>query len=275
MAAFARQLAHRTDGGLPPPSSVRDAGLPSPSTPCIISPEGDRKRLRVKTPDAHPGIKAAMLLPVCKEHKARSQMAACPRPLHPELAQRRWLPSFASSMASALGGAAIQRLAMGLGLEANTTRVITVGTVCSGSELYMLSLEPVATILSALTGCIVSFQHKWSCEKNPRKRDWIRDNFRVEHLFGDLLEMGNGHARDELTGRLVPICSVDVLIAGFSCKDASRLNIHHGARLDAVEASSHTTGSTFAGFVRRPCLLLRPSSFSSPRVSSPCLHVLG
>ena len=104
-----------------------------------------------------------------------------------------------------------------------------------------VDLELVATILSALTGCSVSFQHKWSCEKNPRISDWIRDNFRVEHLFGDLLDLGNGHARDELTGRLGPVCSVDVLIAGFSCKDASRLNSHHGARLDAVEASSHTT----------------------------------
>ena len=43
---------------------------------------------------------------------------------------------------------------------------------------------------------------------------------------------------------------VDILIAGASCKDASRLNPQHAQRLNVVEKAAHTTGGTFHGFAR-------------------------
>ena len=43
---------------------------------------------------------------------------------------------------------------------------------------------------------------------------------------------------------------VDILIAGTSCKDASRLNPQHAQRLNVVEKAAHTTGGTFHGFAR-------------------------
>ena len=120
----------------------------------------------------------------------------------------------------------------------------------------MLSFKTLSEKLTALTRCQVSFRHMWACELHPRKRAWIRDNFRPGQLFRDLSELAQGEAWDVAQGegeadrRLVPVLAADILIAGFSCKDASRLSIHRSARLDAVEKGAGTTGSTFQAFIR-------------------------
>ena len=181
---------------------------------------------------------------------------ACPQPLHPKLAQRRLLPAALQTATGAVSDDVLAGLSAAWDLRAGTSRVINVGTACSGSELYMLSLPPLAERLTALTGCQVSFRHVWACELKPRKRAWIRDNFKPDHLFRDLWELAKGEAVDVAKGedeshrRLVPVPAVDILIAGFSCKDASRLNIHHKHRLDAVVKGVGTTGSTFEAFMR-------------------------
>lgn len=185
-----------------------------------------------------------------------TRAVACPQPLHPKLAQRRLLPAALQKASGAVSDDEVRCLAAAWDLRAGTSRVITVGTACSGSELYMLSLTPLAERLTALTGCQLSFRHVWSCELKPRKRAWIRDNFKPSHLFRDLWELAKGEAWDVAQGedephrRLVPVPAVDILIAGFSCKDASRLNIHHTQRLDAVQKGVGTTGSTFEAFMR-------------------------
>ena len=83
--------------------------------------------------------------------------AACPHPLHPKLAQRRLLPEVVLAASRAIGYAELKRLAAAWDLRAGASKVITVGTACSGSELYLLSLQPLAARLLALTGCNVSF----------------------------------------------------------------------------------------------------------------------
>ncbi len=171
-------------------------------------------------------------------------------PLHPEMRQRRRLPGFIDKAVSSVGDATLRHIAEAWDMQAGTTRVITVGTMCSGSELYMLSLTPLASALSGATGCEVSFEHVWACEKKLAKRKWIYDNVRPKKIFCDAMDLSGGPALDSISGRLVPVDAVDLLIAGFSCKDASRLNIHHYDRLDAVDAGAHSTGSTFQGFTR-------------------------
>ena len=180
------------------------------------------------------------------------QMVACPRPpLHPKLQQRKYLPTFVEkAVATAFGDKKLAALVSAWDLQPNTRRVITIGTACSGSELYMLSMDPLANALSEQTGCQVSFRHEWACELNIKKRDWIRAHFCPRFLFKDVAEVAQGNARDVLSGRLVPVPVVDILISGFSCKDASRLNIHHRARLDVVDKGLCSTGSTFMAFLR-------------------------
>ena len=105
---------------------------------------------------------------------AATNAVACPRPLHPKLAQRSYLPEFVKTAAEVvLGGSQLETLITGRGLHANTTRVISVGTACSGSELYMLSLPLLANVLKDKTGREVIFQHEWGCELNPQNRAWV------------------------------------------------------------------------------------------------------
>ena len=77
------------------------------------------------------------------------------------------------------------------------------------------------------------------------------DNFAPKKLFADLTQLAAGPCHDYLSGTLAEVDVVDILIAGTSCKDASRLNPQHAQRLNVVEKAAHTTGGTFHhGFAR-------------------------
>ena len=194
--------------------------------------------------------------PKPKPRRTHTSSVACPQPLHPKLAQRRLLPEVVFAASKAMSDDDVKRLAATWDLVPGASNVITIGTACSGSELYTLSLQPLAARLSALTGCTVSFKHVWACELSPRKRDWIRTNFKPDFLFRDLKEVAMGQAWDVADGegetlrRHVPVPAVDILIAGFSCKDASSLNIHRTTRRDACHTGTGTTGSTFGAFMK-------------------------
>lgn len=76
------------------------------------------------------------------------------------------------------------------------------------------------------------------------------DNFAPPKLFADLTELASGLCHDYISGASAVVDVVDILVAGTSCKDASRLNPHHATRLNVIDAGLHTTGGTFAGFAR-------------------------
>jgi len=217
-----------------------------PASAMFPAPDAPRKSRKLQAPDAPHNV----------------DMAACPltmpclRPLHPKLAQRSYLPSFVQNAAATLlGGSTLDDPTSAWDLREGTTRTITIGTTCSGSELYMLSVPLLAKALSDLTRCQVSFEHVWACELNNKKQDWIATHFRPQFLFSDVKQVADASlpgrlVPDILTGRLVPVPAVDILISGFSCKDASRLNIHHRDRLDAVDKGAFSTGGTFRAFIR-------------------------
>ena len=60
-----------------------------------------------------------------------------------------------------------------------------------------------------------------------------------------------------MSGALGHVDEVEILIAGTSCKDASRLNNQHGQRLNVVEAATHTTGGTFHALIRLAAMFRR------------------
>lgn len=131
---------------------------------------------------------------------------------------------------------------------------IVFGTACSGSEMYLVALPALALHLGRALGRPVRFTHAWSCEVVKAKREWIVDQFRPAKVFCNIHHLANGAALDHVSGRFQDVDDVWMIIAGTSCKDASRLNPHHTERLDAVAEGSHTTGSTFrslAEYVRR------------------------
>ena len=232
--------------------------------PCLITPPvpGKRRRLSRKTRvdevalgDFVPNAVAAPLLlepePKERKHTQRfrkgwlaprplQERVACPsRPLPPDIRERRLLPSFVENAVAQLAGDVNEHLKKGWGMAPGAAVEISVGTCCSGSELYMMSMAPLSAALSAKTGAAISFKHLWSCEKHPAKREWIWDVFRPGKIFCNVSDLSTGSAHDAVSGRLAPVDPVDILIAGFSCKDASRLNKHHSQRLQAEELQTN------------------------------------
>ena len=123
---------------------------------------------------------------------------------------------------------------------------ISIGTMCSGSEMYITSLPELQAVIRAAAGIEVYLDHAWSCEWVRWKREWIWRNFAPRRIFADAADLCQEEgAFDDVSGSKQPVEIVTVLIAGFSCKDASLLNVHHKSRKDCIKSGEGTTGSTF------------------------------
>ena len=153
------------------------------------------------------------------------------RPLSEAMLSRRLLPAFVQDAVGSLEQSMIDRLTHNIlspSVPAGTATVITIGTMCSGSEMYLASLPHLEQMLSKATGNQVVFKHLWSCEFNRAKREWIYDNFHPPKFLCDVTHLsGVSGAYDDVSGYMQVVDPVDVIIAGTSCKDASRLNPHH------------------------------------------------
>jgi site-specific DNA-cytosine methylase len=89
----------------------------------------------------------------------------------------------------------------------------------------------------------INFQHEFSAEIDVIKQSYIERNFRPKILFRDVREFIPEDAQSATTayGANVPIPTVDMLVAGFVCKDLSQLNSHKKGLKDEGES-----GDTFA-----------------------------
>ena len=138
--------------------------------------------------------------------------------------------------------------------------ILTWGSACSGSE-------GAHFVMNALNDAFreakmdVTLVHKFSCESEKRKRQWIRSvvaSGGAAHsmseqacLFHDIADMGNSEAWcDVHTGRPCQIPSVDILVIGTSCKDLSKLNASVDRKKLVVSQTTSKGGSaqTYRGF---------------------------
>lgn len=188
-------------------------------------------------------------------------------PLSAEIENRRHLPGLLQHVVQALGTDAIAQ-----GFRDLSTSVVAsaasgglhfrLGSLCSGSEMYLSALPHLCAAVEKLAGLRVSFTHAWSCELVRKKREWIWFNFKPPLVYTDatlLCDPEGGFDDVTQTRQILP--TVDIVVAGFSCKDASRASIHHGSRLDVVSTGGGTTGRTFQALLRvvaklRPGLVL-------------------
>ncbi len=160
--------------------------------------------------------------------------------------QGRLLPLFVQRATDSLDDATLEAMRYNLRRRSGVVN-ITIGTACSGSEVYLAALPWLEKALGRVIGRPIRFVHKWSCEADMAKRRWIEDNFRPRRVFTDIKRLADGVCDDSVSGSLQEVDDVEVVIAGTSCRDASRLNPHHHARLTAVDSGTHSTGGTFRG----------------------------
>ena len=168
----------------------------------------------------------------------------------PEGLEGKLLPAFVQRAAASLPHHAWAAIGRHVAKQPSGPVTFKVGTACSGSEFYLTALPLLEKEISQRLGRDVRFDHRWSCEIEPRKRQWIMDNFAPKKLFSDITRLAEGRCHDFVSGGSAEVDEVDILIAGTSCKDASRLNPHHMRRLNVVESGAHSTGGTFQGFAR-------------------------
>ena len=162
--------------------------------------------------------------------------------------EHKFLPAFVARAAASLPQCAWQKI--GKNVRRGGTITLRIGTACSGSEFYLTALPLIAEELSTRFACDFRFDHCWSCELDPHKRQWIMDNFSPKKLFADITSLADKCCHDFVSGASAEVDDVDILIAGTSCKDASRLNPHHISRLNVIAAGAHSTGGTFQGLAR-------------------------
>lgn len=137
-------------------------------------------------------------------------------------------------------------------------RTLRVGTMCSGTD------SPVA-VMKALQEVMdnkITIEHTFSCEWEPKKQAWIKENFpSLELLFGDIKELKSGRAKNFKTNKVVDVPHVDIVIAGFVCKSVSHENNERQEYNNCIKEATGATGITFdgmMGYVRkyRPSLVI-------------------
>lgn len=132
-------------------------------------------------------------------------------------------------------------LGLGGALENLNGNYIKVATMCSGTESPLLALteisngrlpsilHPRLTFSAALASSghtLLHFQHEFSAEIEVFKQGYIERNFQPKHLFRDVRDfIGPSTKAITAYGAEVDIPSnIHILVAGFVCKDLSRLN---------------------------------------------------
>ena len=122
------------------------------------------------------------------------------------------------------------------------------GSMCSGTDCPIIARNTLVKVLRRLTKVSVPEPfHEFSVESEAANPSFIQHTHpNCKHIFPDVTLMGDTVGRDIRTGKLEPIDKVTELIAGFVCKDASRLNVNAGKiRESSVWEGCGKTGETF------------------------------
>ena len=101
--------------------------------------------------------------------------------------------------------------------------------MCSGSEITTVAAEaPEQSLLSV--DVKHTFQTMFMCEKVPKKQQWCMEIVEDESAccFQDVMDMGKPVAWCTRHKKMCPVIRVEGLIAGTSCKDHSKANMHRG-----------------------------------------------
>jgi len=136
-------------------------------------------------------------------------------------------------------------------------RVLRVGTMCSGTDSPLLVAKALQKVLGSRSSGL-TFEHAFSVEVDPAKQEFLRANFpECPLLFPDVCEMGRSRSMDVLSGRSQAVPSgIDVLVAGFSCKDLSMMNSYRKALAEMGQSGSTLRGVLDYVDRHRPRLVL-------------------
>ena len=128
-----------------------------------------------------------------------------------------------------------------------------IGSICSGSDMEMVSMSVFLDVLRRKCGSTAESKHIFSCEFKDFKREFLQQLWEPQMCFKDALEMGNDTAHCYVTDAEVEIPVVDILFNGTSCKDYSAQNCKAQGGFFAEDDCGESK-STFEGplsYIRR------------------------
>ncbi|CAJ1339339.1 unnamed protein product, partial [Effrenium voratum] len=146
---------------------------------------------------------------------------------------------------------------MGLPKSLLQKQVLRIGTMCSGTDAPVLVARALEKELRAC-GSEVSFQHAFSVEFDAAKQEFLKANFPdCPLLFRDCTQMGRKRAFEVLSRQPQPVPGdLDILVAGFSCKDLSFMNSYRKTLQEMGQSGSTLRGVLDYAERYRPRLIL-------------------
>ena len=127
-------------------------------------------------------------------------------------------------------------------------RPIKVATMCSGTESPLLALDEISKALQVAGHSPILIQHEFSAEIEVFKQAFIERNFHPKILFRDVRDFICESSTTATTayGAEVEIpTGIDILVAGFVCKDLSSMN-NKGKSLEDGGETGDTWNAVYA-----------------------------
>ncbi len=150
-------------------------------------------------------------------------------------------------------------------LRCLSEKQINIATMCSGTESPLLALAEIQKGLRQSGKPEMNIKHMFSAEIVPYKQAYIERNFHPDKLFRDIREIAAGGKATTAYGAQTDVpTEVDVLVAGFSCVDFSKLN-KNAKQLTAIGES----GDTFRAILQyakeyRPAMIILENVEGAP-----------
>jgi hypothetical protein len=121
-----------------------------------------------------------------------------------------------------------------------------VGSICSGTDIaYLIVVLFFSLVVSGKFGLDFALVHAFACDNDPTAQQFLRAFHNPGFIFADAEALCLGPtAFDILSGASQVVPLVDLLIAGFSCKDFSRLNGKRRHNGSIIANHTGTSGKT-------------------------------
>eukprot|EP00435_Cladocopium_sp_Y103_P030803 s1198_g7.t1 len=122
-------------------------------------------------------------------------------------------------------------------------QVLRIGTMCSGTDAPVLVARALERALKP-EGSQLAFDHVFSVEFDSKKQEFLKANFpECPLLFRDCTQMGRKRALEVLSKKPQPVPgNLDILVAGFSCKDLSMMNSYRKTLQEMGQSGSTLRG---------------------------------
>ncbi len=124
------------------------------------------------------------------------------------------LSSRVSTVLTSLQGVSLFSLKANLTSLMDSGPALRIGTACSGTDVVILVVQSLLKVICQSFVEELTFQHVFSCERDPTIQQFILQNHNPKYLFGDVMHMGRDVALDLKTSRPTEIPSVDGIVVG-------------------------------------------------------------